>query len=135
MQENKYGLLIVDDQNGVRRLLFEAFNDEGYQVRMAGSGMEALKMLSQEMPDLVLLDIKMPVMSGIETLGEIRKASKDLPVLMMTAYGDLEVVDQAKKLGVKHYIIKPFDLNEVKMMVKGLLMEIGDRPGKLKEIG
>ena len=135
MQENKYGLLIVDDQNGVRRLLFEAFYDEGYQVRMAGSGMEALKMLSQEMPDLVLLDIKMPVMSGIETLGEIRKASKDLPVLMMTAYGDLEVVDQAKKLGVKHYIIKPFDLNEVKMMVKGLLMEIGDRPGKLKEIG
>jgi len=87
------------------------------------------------MPDLVLLDIKMPVMSGIETLAEIRKASKDLPVLMMTAYGDLEVVEQAKKLGVKHYIIKPFDLNEVKIMVKGLLVEFKDRESGLMEIG
>ncbi|MCL5058383.1 MAG: response regulator [Actinobacteria bacterium] len=135
MLEKKYGLLIVDDQNGVRRLLFEAFNDEGYRVRMAGSGMEALKMVSQEMPDLVLLDIKMPAMSGLETLAEMRKTSKDLPVLMMTAYGDLGVVEQAKKLGVKHYIVKPFDLNEVKMMVKGLLVEIGDRKSGLMEIG
>jgi two-component system response regulator (stage 0 sporulation protein F) len=135
MHEKNFGLLIVDDQHGVRRLLFEAFNDEGYHVRVAGSGMEALKMVAQEMPDLVLLDIKMPVMSGLETLAEIRKTSKDLPVLMMTAYGDLEVVEQAKKLYVKHYIIKPFDLNEVKMMVKGLLMEMEDRKNKLKEIG
>lgn len=135
MKEKKSGLLIVDDQNGVRRLLYEAFSDEGYRVRMAGGGMEALKMVSQEMPDLMLLDIKMPVMSGLETLEELRKTSKDLPVLMMTAYGDLEVVEQAKKLGVRHYIIKPFDLNEVKMLVKGLLLEMEDREKKLKEIG
>lgn len=135
MQEKDFGLLIVDDQHGVRRLLYEAFKDEGYRVRMAGSGMEALKMVAQEMPDLVLLDIKMPVMSGLETLAELRKISKDLPVLMMTAYGDLEVVEQAKKLYVKHYIIKPFDLNEVKMMVMGLLSEVQDKKKKLKEIG
>lgn len=135
MKEKKFGLLIVDDQHGVRRLLFEAFNDEGYRVRMAGGGIEALKMVSQEMPDLVLLDIKMPVMSGLETLAELRKISKDMPVLMMTAYGDLEVVEQAKKLGVMHYIIKPFDLNELKMTVKGLLIEMENTKSKLKEIG
>ncbi|MHB8157590.1 MAG: response regulator [Desulfocucumaceae bacterium] len=135
MAGRDFVLLVVDDQNGVRRLLYEAFTDEGYRVRIAGGGVEALKMVVQEMPDMVLLDIKMPVMSGLETLAELRKSSKDLPVLMMTAYGDLEVVEQAKKLGVKHYIIKPFDLNEVKLIVKGLALEIRDRSGKLKEIG
>lgn len=135
MKDKDFRLLIVDDQNGVRRLLYEAFSDEGYKVRMASSGMEAIKVVSQDMPDMVLLDIKMPVMSGLETLTELRKMSRELPVMMMTAYGDLEVVEQAKKLGVKHYIIKPFDLNEVKMMVKGLMLEQGEIKSGLKEIG
>lgn len=135
MTERDYGLLIVDDQPGVRRLLYEAFTDEGYQVRMAAGGQEALKLVSQEIPDIILLDIKMPVMNGLETLEELRKIDHDMPVLLMTAYGELEVVEKAKKLGVRHYIIKPFDLNEVRLLVKALLADDGHRKGRLKEIG
>lgn len=135
MTESGYSLLIVDDQQGVRRLLYEAFGDEGYHVRMAEGGHEALKLASQEMPDIILLDIKMPVMNGFETLRELRKIDRDVPVLMMTAYGDLEVVEGAKKLGVKYYIVKPFDLNEVRLMIKAMLVDSGHRKGTLKEIG
>lgn len=135
MTKSDFSLLIVDDQQGVRRLLYEAFSDEGYRVRMAAGGQEALLMASQEMPDLILLDIKMPVMNGLETLRELRKVNPDIPVLMMTAYGELEVVEGAKKLGVKHYLIKPFDLNEVRLLVKGILVDTGHRKGMLKEIG
>ncbi|MFZ5596738.1 MAG: response regulator [Bacillota bacterium] len=135
MAEKVCHLLIVDDQSGVRRLLYEVFIDEGYHVRTASGGQEALMMVAREKPDMVLLDIKMPGMSGLETLSELRKISHDLPVIMMTAYGDLEVVEQAKKLGVKHYIVKPFDLDEVRLLVRGLFLEIGGGPGKLQEIG
>lgn len=135
MTEIDFSLLIVDDQHGVRRLLYEAFKDEGYRVRMAQGGSEALKMVSQETPDIVLLDIKMPGMNGLETLAEMRKTKPDLSVLMMTAYGDLEVVDKAKKMGVKHYIIKPFDIHEVRLLVRGLLFEYGQVKSEFKEIG
>lgn len=135
MTEKNFSILVVDDQNGVRRLLYEVFIDEGYRVRMASGGSEALKLVSQEMPDIILLDIKMPGMSGLETLSELRRINSDVSVLMLTAYGDLEVVGQAKKLGVKHYIVKPFDLNEVRHLVKGLLYEVGPKTGKYQEIG
>jgi two-component system response regulator (stage 0 sporulation protein F) len=135
MVESDFNLLIVDDQHGVRRLLYEAFNDEGYKVKLAAGGLEAIKMIFQEMPDMVLLDFKMPGMSGLETLAELKKVSPDLPVLLMTAYGDLDVIEQAKKLGIKHHITKPFDINEVRLIVKGLLLETGHRKSKLMEIG
>ncbi|MCL6478788.1 MAG: response regulator [Peptococcaceae bacterium] len=135
MTEKGYSLLIVDDQQGVRRLLYEAFSDEGYQVRIAAGGQEALKLICQEMPDIVLLDIKMPGMNGLETLAELRKTDPDVPVLMMTAYGDLEMVSRAKKLGVRHYITKPFDLNEVRLLVKALLVNSPRKTGGLQEIG
>ncbi len=135
MTESRFSLLVVDDQQGVRRLLYEAFSDEGYHVRMAGGGQEAIKLAAQQMPDLILLDIKMPVMNGLETLKELRNLDPDVPVMLMTAYGELEVVEAAKKLGVRHYIIKPFDLHEVRLLVKAMLVEIGHIRGKLKEIG
>ncbi|MFZ5649706.1 MAG: response regulator [Bacillota bacterium] len=135
MNAKDLSLLVVDDQHGVRRLLQEVFAEDGYRVRAASGGEEALKMIAQEVPDLILLDIKMPGMSGLKTLAELRKTNAGLPVLMMTAYGDLEVVGQVKKLGVKHYIIKPFDLSEVRHMVKGLLIEAGPGAGKVQEIG
>lgn len=116
-------LLVVDDQAGVRRLLGEALCDEGYKVETASSGTEAIKMISAVNPSLILLDIKMPVMNGLETLEGIRRIYPDVPVVMMTAYGELDIVIEAKKRGVKHYINKPFDLNEVRYLIKGLLLE------------
>lgn len=130
-----YDLLIVDDQAGVRRLLYEAFCDEGYRVEMASSGSEAIKKVSARVPSLILLDIKMPGMNGLDTLEELRKITPEIPVVMMTAYGELDIVAEAKRRGVQHYINKPFDLNEVRYLIKGLLVEEKDRRKMLKEIG
>ncbi|GBF35668.1 sporulation initiation phosphotransferase Spo0F [Desulfocucumis palustris] len=128
-----YKLLVVDDQSGVRRLLYETFIDEGYEVDTASGGIEALKKISAQPPDLILLDIKMPVMNGLATLREIRKAFPELTVVMMTAYGELDMLKDAKSLNAKHYLIKPFDLDEVRYLVKGLLKESGEGK-KLQEI-
>jgi two-component system response regulator (stage 0 sporulation protein F) len=135
MTGEAHDLLIVDDQAGVRRLLYEAFIEEGYRVDMASSGLEAVKKVSAQIPSLVLLDIKMPDMNGLETLEELRKIAPELPVVMMTAYGELDIIAEAKRKGVQHYINKPFDLDEVRYLVKGLLVA-RDAPEKLlKEIG
>lgn len=130
-----YDLLIVDDQAGVRRFLAEAFSEEGYRVEVASSGAEAIRKAVVRLPSLVLLDVKMPGMSGLETLEELRKIAPDIPVVMMTAYGELDIVAEAKKIGVKHYIIKPFDLGEVRYLVRLLLMEEAAKQKVKKEIG
>jgi len=130
-----YDLLIVDDQAGVRRFLYEAFSEEGYRVEMASSGAEAIRKVSARTPSIILLDIKMPVMNGLETLDELQKIAPEIPVVMMTAYSELEIISEAKKRGVLHYINKPFDLAEVRYLVKGLLVEEKDRRKLQKEIG
>jgi two-component system response regulator (stage 0 sporulation protein F) len=133
-QEATFDVLIVDDQAGVRRLLFEALADEGYLVKMAGSGLEALAVIAQTLPSMVLLDIKMPGMTGIETLQEIRKRFGQLPVVMMTAYGDVEIITETRNLGVQHYLNKPFDLDDVRILIKTVLAE-GQNRTEMKEIG
>lgn len=123
MAKNIIDVLIVDDQVGVRRLLFEALTDEGYVVQMAGGGAEALYILDHTMPSLVLLDMKMPGMTGFETLQEIRTRFGPLAVIMMTAYGDMEILAETKTLGVQHYLNKPFDLDDVRALIKSILTE------------
>ncbi|MEW5897584.1 MAG: response regulator [Bacillota bacterium] len=130
-----YDLLIVDDQAGVRRLLYEAFAEEGYRVEMAASGPEAIQKVLYKTPDVILLDNKMPVMSGLETAQEIRKLNYDVPIVLMTAYGELDINARAKKLGITYYIDKPFDLNEVRQLVKTLLIESRYAERYLEEIG
>jgi len=114
-------LLVVDDQMGVRRLLYEAFKEEGYKVELAGSGLEALEKVKSEMPDIILMDMKMPGMNGLETLHEIKKVNDSILVVMMTAYGELEIISEAMKLGINEYITKPFDINELRSVVKKVL--------------
>lgn len=116
-------ILIVDDQAGIRRLLYEAFNEQGYEVELAGNGMEALEKVKAASPDLILLDMKMPGMSGIETLKEIKTIDPSALVVMMTAYGELEIVAEALKLGIKEYVAKPFDINELRGMIRTILNE------------
>lgn len=114
-------VLVVDDQLGVRRLLFETFREEGHQVEMAANGNEALRILKSFQPDLILMDMKMPEMNGIETLRQIRMFNKDVGVIMMTAYGDAQNMEQAQELGVIHYMSKPFDLFELRDRVREIL--------------
>lgn len=130
-----YNLLIVDDQAGVRRFLSEAFAEEGYHVETASSGAEAVKKAGARLPSLIMLDVKMPGMSGLETLEELRQIAPDVPVVMMTAYGELDIIAEAKKREVKCYINKPFDLYEVRYLVRGLLAEEDLKRKMKKDIG
>ena len=116
-----YRLLIVDDQDGVRRFLQEAFAEEGYTVDTAASGVEAVRKAGIRPPSLILLDIKMPGMSGLETLKKLHQIAPDALVVIMTAYSELAIVEEAKKKEVRCFINKPFDLYEVRCLVKGLL--------------
>jgi two-component system response regulator (stage 0 sporulation protein F) len=107
-------LLIVDDQQGIRLLLNEVLKKEGYVTYLAANGLEALKYADEQDMDCVLLDMKIPGMDGIEILRRLKEKFPKLPVFMMTAYGELDVVQEALNLGAIRYFTKPFDIFEVR---------------------
>ncbi len=115
-------LLIVDDQPGIRLLLNEVLKKEGYVTYLAANGTEALKYAEEEM-DCVLLDMKIPGMDGIEILKRLKEKWPQLPVFMMTAYGELDVVQEALDLGAIRYFTKPFDIFEVRDEVNKTLKD------------
>lgn len=106
-------ILIVDDQAGIRALLSEALGMVGYQVHSVSGGVQALKYLDQTSPDLVLLDMNMPGMSGLETLRELRRSHPALPVLMITADVNDISVNRAMELQISGWISKPFELEDL----------------------
>ena len=119
MQDNK--VLIVDDQYGIRVLLYEVFGKEGYQTFQAANGKQALEIVGNESPDLVILDMKIPGMDGLEILKEIKKINKEIKVIMMTAYGELDMIKEATELGAVTHFTKPFDIDELRLAVKSQL--------------
>lgn len=110
-------ILIVDDQLGIRMLLTELLHREGFVTDQASNGREALALMKEYAYDLILLDMKIPGMNGIEILRSIRRNSPGINVMMMTAYGELDMVEEAKNLGVLHYFAKPFDVEEIRSEV------------------
>lgn len=114
-------ILIVDDQLGIRLLLKEVFTQEGYEVSLAANGYEALELINEHKLDGVLLDMKIPGMDGIQILKLIKEQWSDLPVMMMTAYGELNFIEEAKRLGASLYFTKPFDVFELRDSVNNLL--------------
>ncbi|MBP2002748.1 two-component system response regulator (stage 0 sporulation protein F) [Paenibacillus shirakamiensis] len=115
MDEKK--LLIVDDQNGIRILLMEVFSTEGYQTYQAANGKLALDIVRTESPDLVLLDMKNPGMDGLEILKHIKTLNPSIKVIMMTAYGELDMIKEATELGALMHFTKPFDIDEMRLAV------------------
>lgn len=115
-------ILIVDDNAGVRQLLFDIFCDTGYKVAMAASGVEAIAKVHTGIPALILLDAKMPGLNGIDALLEIKKFAPVVPVIMITAYTEQEIVINAKRSGlIKYHLSKPFDLDELRRLVDSIL--------------
>lgn len=114
---DKKKVLIVDDQNGIRVLLLEVFNSEGYNTFQAANGKLALEIVKQESPDLVLLDMKIPGMDGLEILKHIKAIDPSIKVIMMTAYGELDMIKEATDLGALMHFTKPFDIDEMRMEV------------------
>ncbi len=116
-------ILIVDDQKGVRRLLEELFKKEGWDVNVAADGKEAINKVAEKLPDIILMDVKMPNMNGLEASQIILENYGTIPIIMMTAYGEIEVVKKALDAGVKKCITKPFDIMVLRDMVNNLITE------------
>ena len=113
MGKRKGTVLVVDDEETVRRVLCSKLRRDGYACETAADGMEALIHIATQSFDVVLLDIKMPVMSGMEALPQIATASPGTCVIMSTAVVDMEKALEALNLGACDYITKPFDLDDV----------------------
>ena len=95
--------------------------DEGHEVIAAADGKQALKALAQSVPDLVLLDVRLPGMDGVELLEEMKKIEKNLPIIMLTAYSDVKSAVKAMKSGAFDYITKPFDEEELILIIEKAL--------------
>ncbi|QMV42574.1 response regulator [Cohnella cholangitidis] len=120
---DKKRLLIVDDQVGIRILLLEVFATEGYDTFQAANGRTALEIVRNHRPDLVLLDMKIPGMDGLEILKQIKEYDRSIKVIMMTAYGELDMIKEATDLGALMHFTKPFDIDEMRLAVN---MQMGE---------
>lgn len=114
-------ILIVDDEKSLLDLLSRVFVKEGYRVETTTSAARAIEIIEKEDLDLLIADIRLPEMSGMDILKRCREIRPDVPVIMITAYGNMKQAIEALKMGALDYIIKPFDIEELKITVaKGL---------------
>jgi DNA-binding response OmpR family regulator len=121
-------ILIVDDEQPVLDILSEYFAGQGYAVQTASSGVEALAAVARERPDLVLLDVNMPKMNGVEVLRRLRTIDGDLAVIMVTANEDVGVAQETLKAGALDYVAKPFDFRYLdRAVTAGLLQAVPTR--------
>jgi two-component system nitrogen regulation response regulator NtrX len=114
-------ILIVDDEESICQSLDAILSDEGYQVLVAGSGEEAVKIVEEEMPQLVLLDIWLPGMDGLETLKAIKKINPKILVIIMSGHGTIETAVKATKLGAFDFIEKPLSLDKIIILVNNAI--------------
>jgi len=111
-------ILIIDDDDQLRNSFKKLLSEEGYKVDSAASGEAGLNIVKKEVPDIVILDMRLPGMNGLETFRAIRKIEPKLPVIIMTAFGTTETAIEATKLGAFDYILKPFDIPDMLSLVK-----------------
>ncbi len=111
-------ILIVEDEPKMLRLLELNLADDGYATRTASTAENGLKILASERIDLVLSDVKLPGMNGLEFLQAVKRANAAIPVVMMTAYGTVETAVEAMKDGASDFVLKPFSIEEIKLIVR-----------------
>lgn len=109
-------ILIVDDEQTILES-FRVILKDNYRVLTANSGEKAFKVLDEELPDLMILDLKMPGMSGMEVLQKVSQSFPGLPVIIVTATKDIKSVIEAMKLGATDFVVKPFDVDEIKLLI------------------
>ena len=118
-------ILIVDDEQSVREVLSEYFSEQGYAVETAGDGEEALAVVRRSTPDLVLLDVRMPGIDGVETLRRMRGIAPAVSVIMVTANEDVSLARETLKLGALDYVAKPFDFVYLERAIMAGLAQAG----------
>ncbi len=114
-------ILVVDDEQEVLKSILDILRDEGYRPRGVGDGQEALRAIQKAPPDLVILDIWMPGIDGLEILEVIKRLHEELPVVMISGHGTIETAVKATKLGAYDYLEKPLDLEKVQLTVRHAL--------------
>jgi two-component system response regulator HydG len=117
----KERILVVDDEQSHRTMLKAVLSKEGYDISEADDGNSAVKAVEDESFDLILMDIRMTDMDGIEAMGEIKKMSPSIPIIMMTAYASVKTAVEALKSGAYDYLTKPLDIDELKILIKKAL--------------
>jgi len=114
-------ILIIDDDDQLRISFERLLKEEGYAVRTAASGEAGLRIVSETIPDLVVLDVRLPGMNGLETFRQIHHIEQKLPVIIMTAFGTTETAIEATKIGAFDYVIKPFDIPQMLSTIRQAL--------------
>ncbi len=114
-------ILIVDDDSQLRQSFDRLLREEGYEIRTAASGEAGLDAVRQSVPDLVIMDIRLPGMSGMEAFQTMREIDPKLPVIIMTAYGTTDTAIEATKLGAFDYLLKPFDIPDILTLIEQAL--------------
>jgi len=114
MGSNCMDILVVDDHPGVRYLLDIVIKEVGHRVYTAQNGLEAVEKVRAIKPNLVFMDVRMPLMGGLEALSKIKKMFPDTKVVIMTAYGSDDTILQAQKQGALCCMAKPFDVDDIK---------------------
>jgi DNA-binding NtrC family response regulator len=139
MADGNSRILIVDDDKGICELLSSVVEREGFKALVAGDGEMALKMIRSEDPDLLLLDIIMPGMDGMEVLRQAKDLDRELPVVLITGYADVQGAVKAMKAGAYDYLPKPFNNHEVIRIIhraladRGLKKEVKELSSRLQE--
>ena len=114
-------ILIIDDEKAIRKTLTEILSYEGYKIEEAGDGEEGLRRFREKTFDVVLCDIKMPKIDGIEFLDKVRELNPDVPVIMISGHGTIETAVEAVKKGAYDYIAKPPDLNRLLITIRNAM--------------
>ena len=118
-------VLIVDDEKNMRWVLGQALSGDGYEVLEASDGLEALAIISDMEPDVMVLDHRMPGKDGMEVLRTVRSKGMQFPIIMLTAHGNVATAVEAMKAGASEYLTKPFDLEELKLAIDKALTYSG----------
>jgi DNA-binding response OmpR family regulator len=133
MSERRGKILVVDDEPNMVQLLAEYLTEHGYEVVKAHSGIEALAKLDFEKPDVILLDVRMPGMDGVEVLRRIRSFDQQVGILMISANDDIELAKQTIEMGAFDYTLKPLDFAYLSRAVEKMMTRVPAAPAPAVE--
>jgi DNA-binding response OmpR family regulator len=120
-------ILIVEDDDSIREIVSHVLEGEGYLTRLAYNGVHGLEQFYLTLPDLIILDVKMPEMDGWELLKKLREVS-DCPVIMLTVFGSTDDIIKGLELGADDYLVKPFGVQELIARVNAVIRRAGVAP-------
>jgi DNA-binding response OmpR family regulator len=121
MDDNKKRILVVEDDAEMRSLLKDFFTEEGFEIDSVSNGSEAFRILVRELFDLVITDIRMPGLTGLDILPGIKKLQPNVPIIVITAFGSDEIRDRAMARGATSYLEKPLRFPELRTMIREII--------------